>query len=820
MMLFTNNNYEITRKLTRRSLQADKKRNFILITAIMLTTLLLSSTFSIGMSVVESMQMQRIRLTGSVAHATLSNPTDEQIERLKELDYVKYVGTGIGVGVVENTPKMGQIYINLCYIDDIQWKYMNMPAFSDINGQYPQESDEIMLSRFALERMGITEPQIGMTIDLSYWTDNYRDNHSMKTNTFTLSGWFTNYYYVSSGGWDYGMVADELAKQYSSSLEVRGSANIIFSNLRNINTHIERLNSDLILHDGQTIESSPAYKVDYSSFQSIFISLIVLSLLFVFTGILLIYNVLYISISRDIRFYGLLKTVGTTSRQIRRIVLGLVLRLCIIGIPIGGILSTLISFFIVPSVISANNIGTGTVISFSPVIYIGAVLLALLTALIGAIIPAKKAAQITPVEAVKYTEGNIKSRRNYSANGNLYRMAFRNIFRDRKRACVVFLSLSLGIAVFITVSSFLSSISVDKYADMEMKNDFYLENRASVVRIGTNVFSDELLQSIKEMNGLSKLQIFTETFCELDFTVDSGFEETLIKDGTNKQTGTVYGIDKSVIEDLNKTLSEPIDAEAFDRGDFALVATNMPDNYKNIKEVKGSFLTGVSMMGTTFEIPVNGCVSLATLTNNYLDTEFILLVSNSYLRQVADYPQIRHIVGDVIKGKDKEAFFVLNEMLKDDNNISLTSRYQIKQSLRDSIVMIYILGGGIAFVLGLIGIMNFVNIMSVSIMIRKRELAILNSIGMEEKKMRKMLVLEGLGYAAISLLLALIVGSGIAAGICIPLAREYEYVFYTYPIVPVIATCLIIVGISIITPEIIYRTMNKATVVERLREAE
>ena len=166
-----------------------------------------------------------------------------------------------------------------------------------------------------------------------------------------------------------------------------------------------------------------------------------LILFLMFAGYLLIYNVMYISVSKDVRFFGMLKTVGTTPKQIRRIVTGQVFRLCLIGLPLGCLAAAAVSLLLVPAIIANSGIDTGTVVSFSPVIYIGAILFSSLTAWFGAITPAKKAASISPIEALRYTEG----RKNdvivkYPIKGKPFRMALRNVFRDRKRAAIVMLS--------------------------------------------------------------------------------------------------------------------------------------------------------------------------------------------------------------------------------------------------------------------------------------------------------------------------------------------------------------------------------------------
>ena len=102
-----NNNTAVIHRLIRRNLKANRKRNFFLVAAIALTTLLLGSIFSIGFSILDSVKMEQLRLSGTTAHAAVGRPTASQLEQLKQLPYVKSVGTGYQVADIRNTPEMG-----------------------------------------------------------------------------------------------------------------------------------------------------------------------------------------------------------------------------------------------------------------------------------------------------------------------------------------------------------------------------------------------------------------------------------------------------------------------------------------------------------------------------------------------------------------------------------------------------------------------------------------------------------------------------------------------------------------------------------------
>ena len=210
-----NNNTAVIHRLIRRNLKANRKRNFFLVAAIALTTLLLGSIFSIGFSILDSVKMEQLRLSGTTAHAAVGRPTASQLEQLKQLPYVKSVGTGYQVADIRNTPEMGGAYLFLHFFDKTDWEQFRAPANTDIMGHYPQAEDEIMASRGALDLLGIQEPVVGMEIPLSYCPGG--EENDLQNKTFRLSGWFTSYSLMAQT--DSLLVSEAFAEKFEASRE-------------------------------------------------------------------------------------------------------------------------------------------------------------------------------------------------------------------------------------------------------------------------------------------------------------------------------------------------------------------------------------------------------------------------------------------------------------------------------------------------------------------------------------------------------------------------------------------------------------------------
>ena len=528
----------------------------------------------------------------------------------------------------------------------------------------------------------------------------------------------------------------------------------------------------------------------------------------------------------------MLKTLGATPKQIKRVVRGQILRLCLIGIPVGIVLSFILSLGIVPFFISALDAvsADGAVVSFSPLIYVGAIIFPLFTAMLGASKPAKKAASISPIESQKYTgvTGSIKGVRSV-AHGKPVRMAWRNIFRDKKRTGIVLLSLFLGVTTFLTVTTLVFSTDISKYIDSTFESDFVLKNSAWPAQSLDNSLAEQLMS----IPGAENLYTTTWEKMSLEYSDDfreyianhpmreqiAGLSEQAIADNFK---GFLLGVDGETLTEYRDALGNPIDVEAFERGEIALIATDNPELFSNIEDltVMPSYRGESGTSGNQkYELSLGGFVPF-----NYkgigASLAPTLVVSNEVMQEWFGEPVAIQLELNVSSGNEQNALIALKQIIEDNPAISLTSRIEAMAELARAKMAILILGGSISLVIALIGILNFVNIMSVSVVSRKRELATLESIGMSRKQIRKMLISEGLCYAGITLILVLSIGNLIAYGIFKLFQQQVGFAVFTYPLIPAAIIALVILAVCLITPERMYCALNKETIVNRLREAE
>lgn len=827
-MMFLTDNKLVIKKLTVRTIKANKVRNIFVITAIALTALLLSTIFSIGISGTESIQLQKIRTMGTIEHGGLTCPTAEQIKKLKSLNYIKDVGIMAHAGEITETPEMGNLSLSLFWFDKTEWEKLRIPAMSNVKGKYPQEYNEIMIPEWILKRMGITNPKIGMDIQIKYVKSDHPESEAASEN-FKLSAYYTEYSNLRSGNVGTMYVSKAFLDDNGITPEKSGTVTVRFKSNKNIEEQFDKLRVKVPASQTQKWKIVPLYDTTSGDRLSTIIGLSGLILFIMLSSYLLIYNVLYISVSKDVRFYGLLKTVGTTPRQIRKIVTGQAMRLTAVGVPLGLALGAVISFVAVPFALSGSSIDTGIKISFNPIIYVGAAAFSLVTTLISSIKPARMAASISPIEAVRYTGTTVSRKlRKGSTGGKVQKMAFRNVFRNRRRAAVVFLSLFMGLTTFMLVNTLVLSMDTENYVNSYVENDFTLTNN-TFFQNGTGVkqkFNSNFMSTLKSIEGITEIRKVSQKIVTLKYDealYKKHIEEFVKRFNSPMPTSeemkknprifwsSLVGLDTEYINKLNKTLKEPIDAEAFEDGRIALFSTNNPKLFKMDSDVV------FTADKKEYSLKLGGFLPERTAFNGGTGLAPVVYISNDYMKRLFTDPVLCSVTINSQKDKEAKVLKQLKEMTANDNEISIESRLETLEQFKSSKSMLYILGGGIALILALIGILNFVNVMVTGVNTRRHEFAVLESIGMTQKQVKRMLSLEGLTYAIISCGLVATLGAALNVWIFELFKQQADYAIFTFPAIPLILSVAIVFVVCTLVPVSAYVSTTKATVTERLR---
>ena len=187
-------NKHIIRDVSKKTYNANKKRNLLTIFAIFLTTFSILTIIGIGIGYWKMISERQMKMNGMDYDIEVSEPIEDQVNIARNSDLIKYAGISVKCAVIESANDKILSKIQLYWIDEMCWEKQCLPAMDSLVGDYPQQKNEIMLSKEALRSMGINNPKIGMEIKVEYTAlnQNSTDGNSQKIN-FILSGYYIDF---------------------------------------------------------------------------------------------------------------------------------------------------------------------------------------------------------------------------------------------------------------------------------------------------------------------------------------------------------------------------------------------------------------------------------------------------------------------------------------------------------------------------------------------------------------------------------------------------------------------------------------------------
>ena len=320
------NNRKCINKLSGRLLLANKRRNIITIFAIILTAVLFTSLFTIMLSINATYETGTFLQLGGYAHGTFKNITPAQEEKLIAHRNIKAYGERMVLGVIEDET-FKNLTAEISYMDEntTKWSFIEFEE-----GHIPTGKNEVVMDKEALKLLGY-EPVLGESIDLTFNIVGYSDENGRFADSFVLAGYWeadnlcpAHFINVSKEyALDFSRKAEAMGYEpIRTDLEVMLSSS--FNARKKMIAAVEEsgyIYGEESTDDTVRIGVNPGYtgaSFDKDSMLETALPLAAFLLLVVFTGYLIIYNVFQISVTTDIRFYGLLKTIGTTQKQVKR----------------------------------------------------------------------------------------------------------------------------------------------------------------------------------------------------------------------------------------------------------------------------------------------------------------------------------------------------------------------------------------------------------------------------------------------------------------------------------------------------------------------
>ena len=875
-ILFGNNNKAVIKKLANRSFRSNKMRNVIAVIAIALTTFLFTAVLTIGMGAKGTLEYNMAKMIGTGADALVQGLSEEQFQQLKENSMFEKVGCWVPIEIMTNTNRM---FAEIDYADQPQLELrMQTPR----TGSAPQKANEVLVSANILKDLNIEE-KIGAEIpielkvrqsDQVYHFDmvvsGIYDTPNEKSESVIVSKAFMEenpemMREIAQGREGCGIYDADVIMRDSSMVKER-----ISEFVRSIGGNPDDRSAE------NYVRVAPNTFLSNNSGGSImWLVAGVFGVLFMFCGYLLIYNVFEIAVTNDIRQYGLLRTVGTTSQQIKRLVNRQALYLFLIGTPFGLLFGILLGRSILPAALqmfAADYSGKNIEVSTLPYwgIIVGAILFSGLTVYISTRKSVKKASRVSPIEAIRYVEQDTISikRKKTNTGAVIPRMAKANLQRNKRRTVFIVISLTLSIVLLNSVFIVSGSFDEDTYIANQTRSDFIVYSPVIQAAWGDNfghnsTVPEKAVEEIKEQPGVTnEVYLYRNTFeddhisCDwgTSYVVDNTYkEQRMVPEHLNlgvDQTGT----DSAVLTADNHPLGNVFgfSENFFDRLDIIEGETDLSvlkdklwngnnvilmgeyNDHGNFGGANAADYRGLSV-GDTIQFYENGTpteeftiIAKAAATDSdvtvtgggsnisaIIDGPKIFMAENKF-KEIYATPTLYGFLFDVEEQYQQE----METYLAQDTDVVYTSILTMKSTVSSVKNVVLLIGGVIGAVFALVGLINFINLVMTNIITRRHEFATMQSIGMTNRQLRKMMISESFSYV----MLAGIVGTLAAGVLGMTLVRAFVEISpssimmtFQMTLLPALIMLALFLVLAFIVPVVALRLFNNRSVVERLR---
>lgn len=856
---FENDTSSAVKKLAKRSLKAGK--NTIAVLSIVLAAVMFTSVFTIAMSMKDTWEESAMRGIGTYAHAGLKQVTLDEYEELASDSRWTNHGYCIGIGFA-----VGNAFLKMP--GEVRWAddfYAESSFCYPDTGHMPETEKEIAMSRLLLTAMGLSH-ELGTEVELTIQT-----RTQTITDTFMLCGtWEGDTAAGAQEIWLSRAYTDKAAPVVRGSSKGADDSNItgyvagsfMLPGAWNLKAWAEEIAADHGMED--EIHINFAYTSSRVEPSEIF-TVLAAALVVLAAGYLLIYNVFYISVSQDVRFYGQLKTLGATPKQLRKVVYGKALRLSAVGIPLGLILGWPIGSVLTPFVAVNQSVGdTKAVISANPVIFAAAVVFALLTVFLSCRKPARLAGKVSPIEALRYVDVSVSRKKERNAKPvTAFRMARQNLGRGRKRVIVVTLSLTLSLVILNTAFAFFQTFDFDKYVSRELMTDFAVSNTTIIsgnINAQLSSIGQPLQAQIESLDGLEASggvylqflsQFYTDDMTQRMYAIGQNpvvadnpryQQEISSLEGNGEYARDwydvgLYGMDEFPASKL-KVLEGELDMEKWSSGEGVFVSPTVawgnaswyhPGDMLTVVYENAVDYDADSMDfhgdGTekTYEVLAVVEYPQAFSCGHLLDSgTCFFFPAKEYLAHVGEGSLLPMMT---IFDVDDDHLAAVEQWIQNyTENIDPTLGYRSRGTLvgtyQGLIDMFSIVGGVFCALLALIGVLNFINSMVTGILTRRGEIAMLQSVGMTGKQVQKMLVLEGLCYSVLGIVSSLVLATLVNVTALQSITAGMDYFTYRFTLLPVLLCAIPLLAVTALVPWLCYRKMARASIVERLRLTE
>lgn len=819
---------KMTTRVAYCNMRHYKSKNILIGIAIILTTLLLFVIPSIGKDMVE-VNFAVINKIYPTWHALYRNVDESTVMKLAAHHDVKTYGLRSDAGYMN----LEDATVSMMYMDRTG---MELYKVKLKEGQLPQKENDIVVSKGILEALG-QNGKIGDTITVPYQILKDDGLDYTKEKEFRICGFLADNESSKEQKQYTSLVSEAFLKaeipveqvKYRFLLQVNGQKGNTTADYTETIQNIARQFG--ISEDDMNInkEYLAANYVDPATIPVI----VGIMLIVVLAGIITIYSVYYVSMNQRVREFGKLKAIGATKRQLRQIVLREGMGVALFAIPIGLLIGTVaVKVVLLQFVEHAKDsnvlvteaykvVAKGEVQLYYWWIYLLAIAVTLCTVYLSLMKPMRMAAKVSEIEAMRYQGGSKRqksSRKGYQFL-NIGRLAKRNLAENKKKSTITIVSMAVTGIFVMMVATVLSCANPMESAKSSIVGQYEI---SPIVESGNkehpeyewaevqknNPLNEGLKQQIEELDGVERVDVFTA------LKVSGGpFEEEI-------GTEFINGVPEEYAEELKKGIVEGnVTYEELKSGDKVILDRALLHWYPDIKvgdKLKLNIHDGDNTFQKEIEVAAIGEYGRGLTNYNCLimakegAEKLTINNSSSYFQVIAD------------KDYDEALEASLQAIVDGSGRLQMRTWKNEYDTWENAIQMTS--GACYAFliILAAISIMNLINTMINSVHVRKKELGMMQAIGMSDRQLMKMLQLEGIFYTVGTLIISIGVGS--LAGYPLFLYAKRTGMFdistYHYPVTAAIIIILTLFVIQMLLAIFIAKSVRKDSLIERIRFSE
>lgn len=833
----------ILKKLTIQNLKLNKKRTIATIIAIILSTALICATLGLVTSFQRSLLEDAINNQGEW-HTQFGNISAENLKYIKENRNISKVILTENLGYVDISKESKNLYKPYLHVEAFTQEAWENYKIKLIEGRLPENENEIIIPEH-LYTNGEVNYKVGdkLILKLSKRVDNDTKEELTQERRLEDEGDVNamnivehlepieDKEYIIVGKIERPRIEPYQAPGYTviTALKEENSIGkynvaVVYKDVKETyeNTakiekvlQIEEQNENIELdYNSNVLRWSGVSKNDNTNAMIFSVSAIILGII-IFTAIWVIKNSFQMMVMEKNKQYGMLASIGATSKQIKRNILYEGVLMGMIGIPI-GILGAMLAVYLLILFLNmqiANYMQTQFYFYF-PILTISiGTFLSLFTIYLSCILPARKASKISPIEAIRQTK-DIKIKANQIRMPKIIKKVFKvggeisykNLKRSKKKYRATILSIIISIIIFIAISS------ITRYA-LKLGNIYYETRGYNLLVSGEKEIYDQILK----LDNIESYAMHKTIYIQ---TEEKDINENMIQySGSND--GLVMGIVSVGEEEYERLIKKiGITPEEANKGAILYDKINAYNNDKyeiiratNLKE-KDTMIAEIIKDKTKVEIPiisVNPEYPMGIGENSHK-----LVVSEKYFKKLQKDYQLGSLY--IKTNNIDELTQQIDNILKaNPNNTTDYTNYDIiEREAKSMETTLYVFLYGFIIVITIIGMTNIFNTITTNMLLRSKEFANLKSIGMTQKEFNKMIRLESIFYGAKSLLIGIPLGMLVSYYIYKAFGNSIE-MGYEIPVMPIVLSIIFVFLIVWTTMQYALKKINKQNIIETIR---